>query len=79
MKGPACGPGSPCRANPLRKASGSCLSLARMSTALLSAVPQVFNSATMGGGGGGRFGLRKTWFGLRETWFDLREGCAKLF
>ena len=28
MEGPAWGPGSPRRANPLRKASGSCLSLA---------------------------------------------------
>ena len=71
MEGPACGPGSPRRANPLRKASGSCLSLARMSTALLS-VHSGFQLGHNGGGGGCRFGFR-------ETGFDSREGCAKLF
>ena len=69
MEGPACGPGSPRRASPLRKTSGSCLSLARMSTALLS----VHSGFQLGYNGGG------CRFGLRETWFDLREGCAKLF
>ena len=69
MEGPACGPGSPRRANSLRKASESCLSLAGMFTALLS----VHLSFQLGhNGGGGRFGFR-------ETGFDLREGCAKLF
>ena len=72
MEGPACGPGSPRRANPLRKASGSCLSLVRMSTALLS-VHSGFQLGYNGGGGG------RCRFGLRETWFDLREGYAKLF
>ena len=72
MEGPACDPGSPRRANPLRKASGSCLSLARMSTALLS----VHSGFQLGYNGGGGVGCR---FGLRETWFDLREGWAKLF
>ena len=71
MEGPACGPESPRRANPLRKASGSCLSLARMSTALLS-VHSGFQLGYNGGGVGCRFGLR-------ETWFDIRGGCAKLF
>ena len=70
MEGPACGLGSPRRANPLRKASGSCLSLARMSTALLSVHSGFELGYNEGGGGCG--------FGLRETWFDLREGCAKL-
>ena len=51
--------------------SGSYLSLARMSTALLS-VHSGFQPGYNGGGVGCRFGLR-------ETWFDLREGCAKLF
>ena len=40
------------RANPLRKASGSCLSLAKMSTALLS-VHSGFQLGYNGGGGGG--------------------------
>ena len=56
MEGAACGPGSPRRANPLRKASGSCLSLARMSTALLSVHSGFqlgYNGAGGGGGGGG--------------------------
>ena len=53
------------------QASGSCLSLARMSTALLSG-----HSGFQLGYNGGEGGCR---FGLRETWFDLREGCAKLF
>ena len=51
MEGPACGPGSPRRAHPLRKASGSCLSLARMSTALLS-VHKGFQLGYNGGGVG---------------------------
>ena len=71
MEGPACGPGSPRRANPLRFASGCRLSLPWMSTAMLS-VHSAFQLGYNGGGVGCRFGLR-------ETWFDLREGCAKLF
>ena len=55
MEGPACQPGSTRRANPLRKASGSCLSLARMSTALLS-VHSGFQLGYNGEGGGGGVG-----------------------